>query len=135
LHFNDLNWERHRYSGLKSYGAAKTAQLLSMLIFDEAFRGSGVTINTMHPGAVKTDTGQENGRFYQWYKRNFLDKGLRSADISAEALYYLGVAGALDGISGKFINLTTIEDPAPPAVDKEAARQLWNETLKIAGLT
>lgn len=135
LHFNDLNWERHRYSGLKSYGAAKTAQLLSMLIFDEAFRGSGVTINTMHPGAVKTDTGQDNGRFYQWYKRNFLDKGLRSADISAEALYYLGVAGALDGISGKFINLTTIEDPAPPAVDKEAARQLWNETLKIAGLT
>lgn len=135
LHFDDLNWEKRRYSGLKSYGAAKTAQMLSMLIFDEAFRGSGVTINTMHPGAVKTDTGQENGRFYRWYKRNILDKSLRSADISAEALYYLGVAGALDGISGKFFNLTRAEEPAPPATDRTAARQLWDITLKMAGFT
>ncbi len=28
LHLDDLAWEKHRYSGLKSYGAAKTAQLL-----------------------------------------------------------------------------------------------------------
>ncbi|MFA5435794.1 MAG: SDR family NAD(P)-dependent oxidoreductase [Candidatus Neomarinimicrobiota bacterium] len=134
LRFDDLNWEKRRYSGLKSYGSAKTAQLLSMLIFEEQFRGSAVTINTMHPGAVKTDTGQENGRFYRWYKRNFLDKGLRTADISAEALYYLGAATALDGVSGKFFNLTTVEEPAPPAADMDATRELWDQTLKMTGL-
>lgn len=135
LRLDDLNWEKRRYSGLKSYGSAKTAQLLSMLIFDEHFRESGVTINTMHPGAVKTETGQENGRSYRWYKRNFLDKGLRAADISAEALYYLGAAKALDGVSGKFFNLTTMEEPAPPAADKDTAQALWDQTLKIAELT
>lgn len=134
LRLDDLNWEKRSYSGLKSYGSAKTAQLLSMLVFNEHFKNTGVTINTMHPGAVKTETGQENGPIYRWFKRNFFDKTLKSPDISAEALYYLGVANELDSVSAKFFNLTTVEEPAPPALDKEIANELWEETLKITGL-
>jgi len=134
LHLDDLNWERRRYSGLKSYGSAKLAQLLTMLIFDELCKNSGVTINAMHPGAVKTETGQENGRLYRWYKRNFLDKTLRSTEISAEALYYLGVSKEIEVVSGKFFNLTTQEKPAPPALDKEVANELWNNSLDICKL-
>ena len=134
LHLDDLNWERHRYSGLKSYGSAKLAQLLTMLVFADLCKDSGVTINAMHPGAVKTETGQENGRLYLWYKRNFLDKTLRSTDISAEALYYLGVSKEIEKVSGKFFNLTTEEEPAPPARDKEIAYELWPISLTMAGL-
>ncbi len=32
LRHDDLEWEKRRYSGLKSYGSAKLAQLLSILI-------------------------------------------------------------------------------------------------------
>jgi retinol dehydrogenase 13 len=134
LKLDDLNWEKHRYSGLKSYGSAKLAQLLSMIVFDEQFNNSGVTINAMHPGAVKTDTGQENGPVYRWFKRNFLDKSLKSPEISAEALYYLGVSNEIEGVSGKFFNLTTPEIPAPPAWDKEVACELWGKSLEMAGL-
>lgn len=131
LRLDDLNWGKRSYSGLKSYGSAKTAQLLSMIVFDEHFKNTRVTINTMHPGAVKTETGQENGPVYKWFKRNFFDKTLKSPEISAEALYYLGVSKELDSISGKFFNLTTEEEPAPPALDREVAAQLWDETLKM----
>jgi retinol dehydrogenase 13 len=131
---DDLNWEKRRYSGLKSYGSAKLAQLLSMIVFDEHFRKSGVSINAMHPGAVKTDTGQENGAFYRWYKRNFIDKSLKSPEISAEAMYYLGVSKEVEGISGKFFNLTTEEEPAPPALDREAAYELWEKSLELGRL-
>ena len=134
LRLDDLNWEKRLYSGLKSYGAAKLAQLLSMIVFDEYFQGSGVSINAMHPGAVKTDTGQDNGRFYRWFKRNFLDKTLKSPEISAEALYYLGVSKEMDAISGKFFNLTTEEEPTPPALDGEAAGELWEKSLELSGL-
>jgi short-subunit dehydrogenase len=131
---DDLNWEKRRYSGLKSYGSAKLAQLLSMIVFDEQFRNTGVTINAMHPGAVKTDTGQENGPVYLWFKRNFIDRTLKSPEISAEALYYLGVSKETEGISGKFFNLTTPEEPAPPALDKEVAYELWQKSLELSGL-
>jgi len=134
LKTDDLNWSRRRYSGLKSYGSAKLAQLLSMLIFDEFFQLSGVTINAVHPGAVKTDTGQENGPFYKWYKKNILDKTLRPASISAEAIYYLGVSKEIDSISGKFFNLTTLEEPTPPALDIDAAKQLWDLSIKLGKL-
>jgi retinol dehydrogenase-13 len=134
LRLDDLNWEKRRYSGLKSYGSAKIAQLLSMIVFDEHFKNTGVTINAMHPGAVKTETGQENGPFYRWFKRNVLDKSLRSPEISAEALYYLGVSDEIAAISGKFFNLTTLEEPAPPALDNEVAYKLWAKSLELSGL-
>jgi retinol dehydrogenase 13 len=130
LRLDDLNWEKRRYSGLKSYGSAKLAQLLSILVFAEKFGHSGVTINAMHPGAVKTDTGQENGRLYKWYKKNILDKTLKPATISAEALYYLGTSKDIENISGKFFNLTTIEEPAPPALDMKIAKLLWNLSIE-----
>jgi len=134
LRLDDLNWEKRRYSGLKSYGSAKLAQLLSMIVFNEHFQNTGVSINAMHPGAVKTDTGRENGPVYLWFKRNFIDKTLKSPQLSAEALYYLGVSKEMEGISGKFFNLTTIEKPAPPAQDKEAAYEVWEKSLELGGL-
>ena len=104
LEVDDLNWERRRYTGLKSYGSAKLAQLLSMFVFEEHYKGSGVTINSMHPGAVKTDSGKDNGPVYRWFKKNFFDKTLRAANISAEAIYYLGVSKEIEGVSGKALN-------------------------------
>lgn len=134
LRLDDLNWERRRYSGLKSYGSAKLAQLQSMLVFDERFRGTGVSINAMHPGAVKTETGQDNGPVYRWFKRHVIDKTLKSPERSAEALYYLGVSKEVESVHGKFFNLTTEEEPAPPALDKDAARELWEKSLELSGL-
>jgi retinol dehydrogenase-13 len=134
LDLNDLNWEKRRYSGLKSYGSAKLAQLQTMLIFDAYFRNTGVTINAMHPGAVRSDTGKENGEFYRWYKRNILDKMLRPTEIASESIYYLGVSKEMEGVSGKFFNLTTEEEPAPPALDKEAALEIWAKSLEMTNV-
>lgn len=131
---DDLNWEKRRYSGLRSYGSAKLAQLLSMLVFAGQLKGTGVTINAMHPGAVKTETGQENGPVYRWFKRNFIDRTLKSPGISAEALFCLGASEKMEGISGKFFNLTREEEPAPPALDIEMAGELWHLSLKYSRL-
>ncbi len=134
LQLEDLNWERRRYSGLKSYGSAKLAQLLCMLVFDEYFRQTGVTMNAMHPGAVRSETGQENGAVYRWVKKNVYDRMLRPTEIASDSIYYLAVSGELEGVSGKFFNLTEEEEPAPPALDRKAAHEIWNRSLELAGL-
>lgn len=134
LRLDDLNWSKRRYGAMRSYGSSKLAQLLSVLIFNEYFRGSRVTINAVHPGAVKTGTGEENGRLYKWFKKNVLDRSLKPPSISAEAIYYLGVSKDVENVSGKFFNLTTPEVPAPPALDIETARQLWEISVKMGGL-
>jgi retinol dehydrogenase 13 len=134
LRLDDLNWEKRRYSGLKSYGSAKLAQLLSMILFAEYFKPWGVTINAMHPGAVRSETGHENGTVYRWIKKNIYNKILRPTEISAESIYYLAVSDEIKGVSGKFYNLTTEEEPAPPALDKEAAIKLWAKSIEMTGV-
>lgn len=134
IRLDDMQWNKRSYSGLKSYGSAKTAQLLSMISFTEYFKDSEVTINAMHPGAVTSQTGQDNGYIYKWYKKHFLDKILKSPELSADALYYLGVSKELSSVRGQFFNLTFIEEPAPPALDTSVAKDLWKLSLKIGKL-
>lgn len=133
LHEDDLSWNSHRYSGIIGYASAKLAQLLSMLKLANIFNGSGVTVNAMHPGNVKTNSGQNNGVLYKYFKKMVLDHNMQPADFAAEALYYLGVSQEVANSSGKFYNLTTEEEPAPPALDKAAAEKLWEISLTLGG--
>jgi retinol dehydrogenase-13 len=134
IHLDDLKWEDHHYSGLRSYGVAKTAQLLSMIKFDDYFKDSGVMINAMHPGSVKSNMGENNGRLYRSFKRLLIDRAAKSPEISAKALYYLGVSEELEGVSGKFFRVTAEEQPAPPALDRNVADELWDLSIKLSGL-
>ncbi|HPF17519.1 MAG TPA: SDR family NAD(P)-dependent oxidoreductase [Thermotogota bacterium] len=134
IHLDDLGWNKHSYSGLKSYGVAKTAQLLSMIKLKECFSGTGVTINAMHPGNVKTNSGKNNGKFYKLHKNLLVDRMARPITIASESLYFLGVSKKVETISGRFFNLTTVEEPAPPALDREEAEKLWMLSLELGGL-
>jgi len=131
LKLNDLTWDKRRYSGLKSYGSAKTAQLLTMIKFNDYFQNSGVTINAMHPGNVKTNMGEASTGLFQ---RVFIEPSYRSPRISAKSLYYLGVSKHIEGVSGKFFNLTYEEEPAPPALDRKVAEKVWDLSIKLGGL-
>jgi retinol dehydrogenase-13 len=131
LKLDDLTWQKRRYSGLKSYGSAKTAQLLTMIKFNDYFQNSGVTINAMHPGSVKTNMGEDNTGLFN---RVFIQRSYRPLEISAKSLYYLGVSKDIEGVSGKFFNLTYEEEPAPPALDREVAEELWDLSIKLGGL-
>lgn len=129
VYLDDPRWERHHYTGLRSYGVAKTAQLLSLFPFMREFEGSGVTINAMHPGDVKTNMGENNGSVYRFFKHLFINSTAKSPKLSAQALYYLGVSPELARTTGRFFNFTTDEIPAPHALDEEAAWQLWDNLL------
>jgi len=124
LDIDDLQWKRRRYTGIKAYGAGKLAQILYMHLLASELAPFDVTINAMHPGMVRTETGKDNGKWYQWYKKNIINKLSASPDVSAEALYYLGTSPELSEITDVFFHLTTREELAPPALDLEAAEAL-----------
>jgi len=131
LDLDDLQWVRRPYSGIKAYGAAKLAQILFMHSFAAEVAPYGVTINAMHPGMVRTDSGKDNGKWYQWYKKSLLDKYSASPELSAEALYYLGTSPELSQTTDVFFHMTTEEELAPPALDLDAARALLAKTKEV----
>jgi NAD(P)-dependent dehydrogenase (short-subunit alcohol dehydrogenase family) len=134
VHVKDLAWKRHLYTGLKSYGAAKTAQLLTMLKYDEYFSDCSVTINAMHPGNVKSNMGDNNGKLYRMMKKKLILSSAKEPAISAKALYYLAASNEVEDVSGKLFNLTTVERPAPHARDHSSVEAIWNKSLELCGL-
>jgi NAD(P)-dependent dehydrogenase (short-subunit alcohol dehydrogenase family) len=135
LAVRDLRWERRHYTGLRGYGASKTAQLLTVWQFAEILEGSGVTINAMHPGAVRSNIGNNNGPLYRWYKNTILSRTLGDPAIAGQAIHYLATAPELETVNGRYFNLTHPEKPAPHALDREVGRIVWDQSLKMAGLT
>lgn len=135
LNLNDLNWEKRFYTGLKSYGASKTAQLLTVWQFAEILKGTGVTINAMHPGGVRTNIGNNNGKLYRWFLHNVTWHFLKDPKIAGQAIYYLASAKELDEVSGRFFNLTIEEKPAKHSLNKENQKKIWDLSLKMTGLS
>jgi NAD(P)-dependent dehydrogenase (short-subunit alcohol dehydrogenase family) len=131
---DDLAWKRRRYSGLRGYGASKTAQLLTVWEFADRLAGTGVTINAMHPGDVRTAIGSNNGPLYRAFKRVFIWPMLKDPAISGEALYWLAAAPEMAGVSGKFFHLTIEEKPADHALDRNLGRRAWEVSMSLAGL-
>ena len=135
LDLNDLNWDRRRYRGLQGYGASKVAQLLTVWELADRLKGTGVTINAMHPGAVRTNIGMNNGLLYQWYQRYLIWPMLKDPRISGEAIYYLAAAPEMAAVSGRFFNLTIDEKPAAHALDRAIGKQVWKISETITDLT
>jgi len=134
LDLTDLHWNKRRYRGLQGYGASKVAQLLTVWELADRLKGTGVTINAMHPGAVRTNIGMNNGLLYQWYQRYLLWPMLKDPRISGEAIYYLAAAPEMAAVSGRFFNLTVDEKPAVHALDRALGKQIWQVSEELTGL-
>jgi len=134
LDLADLNWDRRRYRGLQAYGASKVAQLLTVWELADRLQGSGVTVNAVHPGEVKTNIGMNNELLYRLYNRYFIRWFLKDVSISGNALYYAAAAPELAQTSGIFFNLTIPEKPAMHALDRELGKKVWEISEKLAGI-
>jgi len=131
LNLSDLNWEKRMYLGLGGYGAAKTAQLLTMLEFNDQLIDTGVTINAMHPGAVKTNIGNNNGFLYRFWLHNVMFHFMKDPDVAGDAVYYLASAPELERASGKFFNLTNEEKPAAHALDRFVSKLIFQKSEEL----
>lgn len=131
---NDINFKKHIYTGLRSYGASKTAQLYTVRELAEKLKDTGVTINAMHPGGVKTNIGNNNGRLYKWFLRHVTWHFLKDPSISGNAIHYLATSPELDNVSGKFFNLTIDEKPARHAIREKMQKPVWDLSMSMVGL-
>ena len=133
LQIDDINWEKRFYTGLRSYGASKTAQLLTVWQFAKDLEGTGVTMNAVHPGGVRTNIGNNNGRLYRWFLHHVTWHFLKDPKIAGDAIYYLASAKELSKVSGKFFNLTMEEKPAKHALDLRKQKKIWDFSMIMAG--
>jgi len=134
LDIEDLNWHHHLYTGLRGYGASKTAQLLCLWEQADRLKQSAVSINAMHPGDVRSNIGQNNGFLYRWFSKLIIQKLLKDPAISGQAIYYLVAEPSLEKVSGKFFHLTHEELPAKHARDRNLSHQVYLKSCELTGI-
>lgn len=131
LNPDDLTWSKRPYIALRAYGAANIAKILTAQVFAGQLAGSGVTINVMHPGEVRTNIGMNNHIFYRLYNRYILWWFLKDAKLAANDLYYLSAAPELETVTGKFFNQTIEEKPASYVINDEIRQKIWDRSQEL----
>ncbi len=133
LDFSDLQAARN-YRGFRVYGRSKLANILFTRELARRLEGTGVTANCLHPGFVATRFGDNN----QGLSRLLVGIGKSFFAISpekgAETIVYLAASPELAGTTGGYFAKCRPAVPSAAAQDDTAARRLWEESARIAGL-
>lgn len=123
LDFADLQNTR-RYRVMKVYGQSKLANLLFTAELARRLEGSGVTANSLHPGAVATGLGTNNGTWARGLIR-VLRPFFRTPDDGAATSIHLASAPEVATVSGRYFANCREKTPSRHARDADAARRLW----------
>jgi NAD(P)-dependent dehydrogenase (short-subunit alcohol dehydrogenase family) len=131
IEFDDLQ-EMKGYSAMKSYSQSKLAQVLFTYELARRLAGTGVTVNAVHPGVVRTSWGDEGGA---------LGIGIRlgrpfmiSPKSGAETPIYLSSSAEVEGVTGKYFYKKRENQSSKESYDEDEAKRLWDVSLKLTGL-
>ena len=133
LDFDDLMGERG-YHGYRAYQRSKLCNVLFTRELARRLEGTGVTANCLHPGFVASRIGDENAGpirlGFGIAKRLFAIPPERGAATSV----YLATSPEVAGKTGGYYEKCALVTPSRPARDDAAARRLWQESARIAGI-
>ena len=134
LDFSDLAG-RNGAKGWPAYRRSKLANILFTAELARRLEGSGVTANCLHPGFVATRFGDAGNSLAT---RAFIGLAKRVMAITPEeggrTIVHLAGDPAVAGINGRYFIKSRAAQPSPAAQDAAAARRLWEESARLAGL-
>lgn len=122
--FDDYNWKRRRYRTFQAYGHSKLANILFNRELSRRLADSEVISNALHPGAVATGMGSNNGGFGRvamWLLRPFF----LSPEQGARTSVYLASEPEAGAFRGEYFIKCKQAQPKPWARDDAAAQRLW----------
>lgn len=134
IQFDDLQ-STQKYRTFKVYGQSKLANILMTYELARRLKGTGVTVNAVHPGAVSTNLGIDRssgfGKSIVWLLKPFF----QTAKEGAKTAIYLATSPEVSQVSGKyFVNLKE-EKTTGESVDLQLAKKLWVVSEKLTGLS
>lgn len=134
LDFDDLGYERG-YSIMKAYSRSKLANVLFAAELARRLAGTGVTSNSLHPGAVATNIWSGAPTWAKPLIQLLFRPFFLSAEEGGATIVQLAADPALEGVTGKYFERGKAVEPAPLARDQELGRRLWEVSAGMVGLS
>jgi retinol dehydrogenase 14 len=124
IDFGDLQGER-RYRGQTAYNQSKLANVLLSYELARRLDGTGVTVNCVHPGVVRTHFGQQSQPLAWRLMISVLAPFMRSSEKGAETVVYLASDPEVETVTGKYFHDLKPKRSSKLSHDEAVAARLW----------
>ena len=133
VNFDDLQGEK-KYSMYAAYSQSKLANVLFTYELARRLEGTGVTVNCLDPGVVRTGFGKDQGGLLNIGIR-IISPFMMSPDKAAKAEIYLATSSELEGVSGKYFSKGKSAKSSKESYDENAAERLWKMSAELTKLS
>ncbi|KAI8437503.1 hypothetical protein MSG28_011817 [Choristoneura fumiferana] len=123
IHKQAASWLKHS----RVYSNSKLANVLFTQKLSRNLEGTGVTVNSLHPGAVSTDIFRRQPKL----SRFLIGLFFKTSVEGAQTQIHLAVAPELNNVTGKYFVDCVEQTPSLTAQDKKLADKLWELSERI----
>jgi len=123
IDFDDVMITRG-YNGSRAYAQSKLCQIMFTIDLAEELKGSGVTVNALHPATYMNTTMVRAGGITP----------ISTVEQGGETILHLAIGEDVAGKSGLFFNGMQQAKANPQAYDAVARKRLRTLSLELAGL-
>lgn len=127
LDLSDINVEKRAYVGMLVYGSTKLANILFTSELAKRVAGDGITVNSLHPGVVRTGFGRNTPGFFKFLV-GLATPFMISAEEGAATTIYLASSPEVEGVTGKYFDKCKPIRPNEAGRDAALAAALWKKS-------
>jgi NAD(P)-dependent dehydrogenase (short-subunit alcohol dehydrogenase family) len=135
IDFEDLMTEKDYSAGMAN-NKAKLGLVLFTYELARRLRGTAVTANCLHPGAVKSDSIKKDpdAPSTMLFLYKFMKPFFASPEKGAETSIYLASSPDVEGVTGKYFIKKNEVESSPESYDQTIAGRLWEVSKQLTGL-
>lgn len=105
INFEDINLNK-KYTATKAYLQAKVADVMYVKFIAKQWKDTNITINSVHPGVVKTNLGKNSTKGLLSYFVSFSKKFLAiPSEVSAQRIYKLATEDEYSKYTGEYFKV------------------------------
>jgi NAD(P)-dependent dehydrogenase (short-subunit alcohol dehydrogenase family) len=120
------------FNRFKTYMHSKLCNVYFTTELARRLEGSGVTVNALHPGVIRTNLGDSRGPLGLVLR--VVKRLWKSPEKGAKPVVRLAIGEDVEGVSGRYYNEFEEIPVADNAKDPETSEKLWNLSLDLCGV-
>jgi len=129
LDFDDLQGEK-RFQSLRAYAMSKLENLYFTYALARRLEGTGVTVNALHPGVIRSELNRNLPAFVVRVFSLFT----RPPEEGAKTPLYLASSPEVEGVSGKYFDDCHEKRTTPVSNNVEAQERLWRVSAALTDI-
>ena len=131
--FEDLQFER-KYRGYTAYGSSKLEVIWLSRELARRLAGTGVTVNAVHPGYVRSGFGLNNGGGTAFFMRIFARLFARTIEAGADTPLFVAAAPELAESTGGYYADRRLDPGTADSRDLTKASRFFEECARMVGV-